>query len=233
MNIYWAVDNSKAIGSLRAEEVETVYKNLFKDKDTSELQYNRCPAFKDYFNNVYGMKSLYTYKLTKEGEQYTSSLYDQEFFDRHIHVHSAKEKVISFHQYTIFITDSPSLEMSVEHPYFEDNKFTKTCYAIPGIVDIGKYYRFLDFAFHIKKEYNTFEIDEGDTQLYLRFHTKEKIRFKQYYMTDRLREYAFMVEHIKEFSSNKTSRPLSYFYKIYKKSNLKNRILKEIKGNLV
>ena len=54
MNIYWAVDNSKAIGSLRAEEVETVYKNLFKDKDTSELQYNRCPAFKDYFNNVYG-----------------------------------------------------------------------------------------------------------------------------------------------------------------------------------
>ena len=115
----------------------------------------------------------------------------------------------------------------------QDNKFTATCYVVPGILDIGKYYRFLDFAFHIKKEYNTFEIDEGDTQLYLRFHTKEKIRFKQYYMTDRLREYAFMVEHIKEFSSNKTSRPLSYFYKIYKKSNLKNRILKEIKGNLV
>ena len=92
---------------------------------------------------------------------------------------------------------------------------------------------FYQFLRDIKKEYNTFEIDEGDVQLYLRFHTKEKIKFKQYYMTDRLREYAFMVEHIKETTANKALRPLSYFYGIYKKSNLKNRTLKEIDENLV
>ena len=45
--------------------------------------------------------------------------------------------------------------------------------------------------------------------------------------------YVGLLEHIKEFSANRAPRPLSYFYKIYKKSNLKNRILKEIKDNLV
>ena len=233
MNVYWSVDNKRVFGSLRAEEPILIYKNLFKNRNSSELQYNRCPAFKDYFNNVYGMKSLYSYKLIQEGTQFKSPLYGQDFFDTNVRIFSTEEKLISLHPHTIFVTDSPSLEMSIEHPYFEDNKFTKTCYTIPGTVDIGKYYRFIDFDFHIKKEYNTFEIDEGDTQLYLRFHTKEKIQFKQYYMTDRLREYSFMVEHIKERSASKALRPLSYFYKIYKNSNLKKRILKEIKENLV
>jgi hypothetical protein len=233
MNVYWSIDNKRVKGSLRAEKIEPVYKNLFKNRNASELQYTRCPAFKDYFNNVYALKALYTYKLVNNGEQILSPLYDQDFFDSNIRIFSVEEQLISLHPHTIFVTDSPSLEMSVEHPHFEDNKFTKTCYAIPGIVDIGKYYRFLDFAFHIKKEHNTFEIDEGDTQLYLRFHTKETIKFKQYYMTDRLREYAFMVEHIKEHIVSKALRPLSYFYAIFKKSNLKKRILEEIKRNLV
>ena len=113
-------------------------------------------------NNVYGMKSLYSYKLIQEGTQFKSPLYGQDFFDTNVRIFSTEEKLISLHPHTIFVTDSPSLEMSIEHPYFEDNKFTKTCYTIPGTVDIGKYYRFIDFAFHIKKEYNTFEIDEGD-----------------------------------------------------------------------
>ena len=233
MNIYWTIDNKRVHGSLRVEKPVEIYKHLFQDKSSSQLDYTRCPAFKDYFNNVYGLKSLYSYKLKKQGAQFSSPLYGQEFFDSNVRIHSAEEKLVSLHPHIIFFTDSPSLEMSVEHPSFEDNKFTKTCYAVPGIVDIGKYYRFMDFAFHIKKEYNTFEIDEGDVQLYLRFYTKEKIKFKQYYMTDRLREYAFMVEHIKETTASKVLRPLSYFYGIYKKSNLKDRTLKEIKENLV
>ena len=105
-----------------------------------------------------------------------------------------EEKLISFYPYVSFVTDSPSLELSIEHPYFEDNKFTSTCYVIPGILDIGKYYRHLDFAFHIKKDHKTFAVDEGEVLFYLRFHTKEKIKFKQYYMTDRLREYQNMIK---------------------------------------
>ena len=51
-------------------------------------------------------------------------------------------------------------------------------------------------------------------------------------MTDKLREYQHMITDIKEFSVS-APRPISFFYEIYKKSNLKNKILKEIKENLV
>ena len=51
-------------------------------------------------------------------------------------------------------------------------------------------------------------------------------------MTDRLREYQNMITDIKQYSKS-VSRPISFFYELYKKSNLKNKILKEIRENLV
>ena len=82
------------------------------------------------------------------------------------------------------------------------------------------------------KSHNRVEFDEGDTIYYLRFHTDEKVNFKQYFITDRLREYRDMVDDIRMFSVAH-NRPLSFFYDIYKRSNLKKRILQEIKDNLV
>ena len=104
MNIYWTVDHSKVIGSLRAKEIEPIYKNLFKNRDISKLGYNKCPSFKNYFNNVYGWKSIYTYEMREENGKYKTDLYDQKFFDRHISVRSVEEKLISFYQYLNFLS---------------------------------------------------------------------------------------------------------------------------------
>ena len=230
MNVYWTVDHRRAIGALRVQTPELVLKN----KPVSEVGYNVCPAFRDYFHNVYGWKSLHTHSLEKsvDGRGYTSDIHNQEFFDNNIQIRSVAEQLISITQMTSFVTDSPSLKMSIEHPYFEDNKFTSSCYLIPGIMDIGKYYRRLDCAFYIKEGHNKCAFDEGDTIYYLRFHTPEKIHFKQYFMNDKLREYHDMVEEIKEFSTS-SPRPLSFFYGISKKYKLKSKVLKEIKENLV
>lgn len=233
MNVFWSIDHRKAIGSLRVQTPELVLKN----KPVSAVGYNVCPAFRDYFHNVYGWKSVYTYSLEKRVdvrgiEVYASDMHNQEFFDNNVHIRSIEEQILSIIQMTSFITDSPSLKMSIEHPYFEDNKFTSSCYVIPGVMDIGKYYRRLDFAFHIKEGHSKCAFDEGDIIYYLRFHTPEKIHFKQYFMTDKLREYHDMVEELKVYSIS-TPRPLSFFYDIAKKYKLKSRILKEIKENLV
>tara|TARA_R110000824_G_scaffold238121_2_gene426864 strand:+ start:318 stop:998 length:681 start_codon:yes stop_codon:yes gene_type:complete len=226
MDIYWSLDHRQAIGALRVGEIEPVLKN----KPVAE--YRKCPAFRDYFHNVYGWKSLYTYSLRRDGDSFKSDLYDQDFFDRFFWIRSVDDQLLSFQQGVSFITDSSSLKLSIEHPYFEDSKFTSSCYTIPGTLDIGRYYRRLDFAFHIKKDHDTFAVDEGDILFYLRFHTEEKINFKQYYMTDKLREYQAMITDVKWFVVPPT-RPLKYFYQLYEKSNLRTRILKEIKRNLV
>ena len=233
MNVYWSIDHKGIIGALRVHTPELVLRN----KPVSEVGYNVCPAFRDYFHNVYGWKSVHSHSLEKganpEGvEGYISNLHTQEFFDNNIFIRSLDEQLISIKQMTSFVTDSPSLKLSVEHPYFEDNEFTSSCYVIPGTMDIGKYYRRLDFAFRIKEDHCRVAFDEGTIVYYLRFHTSEKINLKQYYMSDRLREYQDVVDEIKMFSTF-SPRPLSFFYDIYKKYNLKSKIMKEIKENLI
>ena len=225
MDVYWSIDHKLWRGALNVQTPELVLKN----KPISETRYNTCPAFKDYFHNVYGWKAMYAYSLEKSGHEYISN---GSILDRHVNVRSVDEQVISIFQAVSFVTDSPSLQMSMENPYFEDNKFTSSCYIIPGTLDIGKYYRCVDLAFRIKENHSWAAFDEGDIIYYLRFHTPEKINFKQYFMSDKLREYDNMIKEIRLFFPS-SPRPLSFFYDKYKKFNLKSKVMKEIKENLI
>jgi hypothetical protein len=230
MNVYWTIDHHRIVGALNAQTPELV----LKDKLMSEASYNVCPAFRDYFHNVYGWKAIDAFSLEKsvDGHEYVPDARNQESTNRTITVRSGDEQVISLSQSISFVTDSPSLKMSQENPYFEDNKFTSSCYVIPGTLDIGKYYRFLDFAFRIKENHRLAAFDAGDIIFYLRFHAPEKINFKRYFMSDKLREYNLMIQDISS-TFTPSPRPLSFFYAKYKQFNLKSKIMKEIKANLV
>ena len=228
MDVYWTLDHTRMVGVLNAQVPELALKN----KPISETGYHICPAFRDYFHNVYGWKAMYDYSLEKsvDGNEYLYNARNQDIWEYYIR--SVDEQVITIYQAISFVTDSPSLKVSQEHPYFEDNKFTSSCYVIPGTIDIGKYYRCLDFAFRIKENHSRAAFDAGDIIYYLRFHTPEKINFKQYFMSDKLREYDIMIQEIKA-SVASSPRPLSFFYDKYKKFNLKSKVMKEIKKNLI
>jgi hypothetical protein len=228
MDVYWTLDHKRMMGVLNVQEPELVLKN----KPVSETGYNLCPAFRDYFHNVYGWKALYPYSLEKsvDGNEYIPNTDKQNSWESY--VRSVDEQLISLYQAIYFVTDSPSLKMSQENPSFEDNKFTSSCYMIPGTLDIGKYYRGLDLAFRIKENHSRAAFDAGDIIYYLRFHTTEKINFKQYFMSDKLREYNMMISEIKSKYAL-SPRPLSFFYERFKRFNLKSKIMKEIKENLI
>tara|TARA_Y100000310_G_scaffold340512_1_gene436550 strand:- start:1255 stop:1974 length:720 start_codon:yes stop_codon:yes gene_type:complete len=239
MDVYWTIDHKIIINALSAQTPELVLKN----KPRSETGYNSCPAFIDYFHNVYGWKAMYAYSLetSVDGHEHITDSYNCGCnWDSDVHnqraaitnVRSVDEQLINIVLAVSFVTDSPSLQMSMENPYFEDNKFTSSCYVIPGTMDIGKYYRGLDLDFRIKENHNRAAFDEGDIIYYLRFHTPEKINFKQYFMSDKLREYGIMIGEMKS-SFSSSPRPLSFFYDKYKKFNLQSKIMKEIKENLI
>jgi hypothetical protein len=238
MNVYWTVDHYKILGALNIQAPELAIKN----QPISETGYNVCPAFNDYFHNVYGWKAIDAFSMEKsvDGNEYISKRriplsqgVSQELMDRNIMVRSVEEQVISLFQQTVsFVTDSPSLKMSLENPSFEDNEFTSSCYVIPATIDIGKYYRFLELAFRIKKNHSQAAFDAGDIICYFKFHTPDKINFKQYFMSEKLREYDLMIQDIKS-TFTPSPRPLSFFYEKYKKFNLKSKIMKEIKENLI
>jgi hypothetical protein len=114
-----------------------------------------------------------------------------------------------------------------ESPHLEDNNVSERCLVIPGQYDIGKWFRSTDMAFHLKKNYDQFKIEKDEVMFYVRFHTKEKINFKQFRFTETLSDYVKDGFKLNFFRSMKF---LPAYYAAFKNKKL---ILKEINENLI
>jgi hypothetical protein len=232
INVYWACTEKEWIKAEQPEKVlDRFYKLGFGDKEfSSPAAINYCPVFNQTLNNVFAIKSIYDYSFKIEDGNVNTRMYDQEFFEQHLLVRQLEKKFFSFYVKYIFFTDEDSLEITAyEYPVFEQNEITKRCMIFPGKFDIGKWFRNTEFAFALKDEFNEFVVNNEDVLYYLRFHTKEKINFKQFKMTDSLSKIMIDNNKINNFSL-KPKRNINDFYNKFKG---KAYILNEIKQNLV
>jgi len=227
INVYWScVENEW----LRAEQPVSVYETLMKKNEFSETKISMCPAFTLDTKNLFGIKSIYSYNFSLNTTEISSNLYDQSFFDRHVLVRSMKERTFSFLQYYTFFTDSDSLMMSANvQPYLETNNVVNDrCVCFPGSFDIGKWYRNVEFSFHLKNQFNDFVINEGEIYSYIKFHTREKINFIQHRHTPVLASHLASVIAAKDYKTS--TRNLLSYYKMFKHKKI---ILKEIEQNIL
>jgi hypothetical protein len=221
---------------MRATQPEPVSKRFYKNKKitskdkSSPNALNYCPVFNERINNLYAIKSIYEYSFNIENGLCVSSMYDQNFFNNHINVRSVEDKFFSFINKYIFFTDEKSLEVGAyEYPVFEENDITKKCMMIPGKYDIGKWFRPLEFPFILKNEFNDFSVKREDVLYYLKFYTDENIIFKQFLPTYNINNFWKSATDMTTYD-NKRFGSIDNFYKMFK---LKDKILKEIKDNLV
>ena len=229
ITIYWSFNDQSW---LRAEAPEPIYKNFVQDRKNKEHLLILCPAVKDYMRNTFSLKSIFSYdfKIDPIQEKIVTDFYDQGFFENHVKVRSLEDKLFSFMQRFCFYTEEKSLLMSGGiFPFLEDNDITKRCTLIPGTFDIGKWFRQIEFAFYLKDEYDEFKIKEGDIYQYIKFHTDEKIIFKQFKVTPKLQDLIYDIDWAKDFRVPKL-RSLEEYYSMMKH---KKMITKEIKNNLV
>jgi hypothetical protein len=232
ITVYWANIEKEW---LLAQEPEPVNKNFYnKHKSLSIKNPNqaisKCPAFNNKLNNLYAVKSIYDYEFSIESDgRVTSKLRDQQFFDEHVVIRSIEEKMFSFYQRNIFFTDKESLLTTFyEFPVYENNNITKRCQPVSGTFDIGKWFRPTEFAFFLNKEQNTFIIEKNEIYMYIKFHTEQKIKFKQFRTNEKINSY---IED--GFILNNKYIGLSSLENYYKHFRHKKLIIKEIKENLL
>lgn len=224
INVYWACLEDEW---LRFDSPEPL-SNAIKNNPTFFKPVQFCPAFNDSLKNVFALRSMYDYEFEIVDSKVTSSCYDQPFFDRHVFIRSIEEKCFSFLQYTIFFTDSPSLEMELLPPYLEDNNIAERCNVFSGKYDIGKWYRNLEFSFQLKSKHTSFKVNEGEIYSYVKFNTKEKINFIQFMPNQNIRPFLSACIQSKE---NKTTfKKLQYYYD---KLKFKKLLLQEIRKNVI
>jgi hypothetical protein len=231
IKVYWACNEYEWMRASKPDPVSKKYYSKFKSNDGSQLaSINRCPAFNDYLTNLYELKSIYDYEFYIEDNLVKSNMYSEKFFDDHVVIRDINQKWFSFSQQYIFFTEEPSLLMTVyEFPNFENNNITENCHTIPGQFDIGKWFRNTEFPFFLKKDCNRFKIKENEVYSYIRFHTDEPIEFVQFIATDKINEF---LNDARNLNINQKRKILSMQY-IYSKFNHKDKILSEIKSNII
>jgi|TARA_R110000823_G_scaffold299270_1_gene419982 hypothetical protein len=228
--IYWSYCDTAL--QVRANAPIPIMSSYFKDQDIIEngLEYIRCPAFKDYFHNTFGIQSLFDYDINFD-DYVHSTKYDQEFFEKMVNVRNEKSKFASFNQQYIFIAETDSLKMECLPSMLENNSFNKTAILIPAVLDIGQYVRSIECAFHCRT--NTMQIKEKDIYSYVKFKTDDKIEFQRFLWTDSISQTIFdTVNGIKAYRK-KTFKPLNWYYKKQQALKTKKRALKLIKENLL
>jgi hypothetical protein len=159
-------------------------------------------------------------------------MYDQEFFNKNLKVRNLSTGLFSYvSPNPLFISEGNDLDVSLEFPYFHDNDISRNLYVIPGTYNIGKHFpRTLELAAKFKRPCSV-QINEGDALYYVRFHTREKIIFKKFILTNELKFLLHDNLSIKGYIKN--IKTLQWWYDLASRHNYKKHILREIKKTLL
>jgi len=228
INVYWACFENEWLRATEPIEIKKMHLHTEEFKETGAI---RCPATHEFLHNYYGLKSIYSYDIHVDGDRVWSDQYDQKFFDDHVLIRSKtlKTKCLSFITRFIYFTNEESLPMSMEQPFLEDNDINDNCIMFPGQFDIAKWFRPTDFAFKLKRKSNHFSIRENDIFCYIKFHTKDEIKFTQFRINKELFDFASDTTNV---SKNQLNRYHSLESR-YKSFSTKKLILKEIEKNIL
>jgi len=226
VTVYWSYDTKYQI---RAEEPVPMIKNYFKGKEATNYQYMHCPSFHEQYKNTFCLKSLFDYRIKFQKNDVSSDMHDQKFYEEFLQLRDLKSKLASFHMSYVFIADTKDLEMEYLPSMMENNSFNNSAILVTGKMNIGKYVRPLDCAFHARE--NRVEIKEGDIYAYVKFNTNKKIKFKRFYNSEKI-ENAITGQRISDYRT-RNFKPLDWFYKKQQAIKVKERTIKLIKENLV
>jgi len=217
------------------EEPVNILKKHFNRKNVKDSWPNTfvaCPAVKDFYHNIYGIPSLYDYHIKVTDKETTSKVRTQEFFNSNIRVTNQEERIIQFYGKIYFYTDVKSLPITVNYPPFLESTIQHANY-ISGDFDLGKYPRQAQIAMRFIND-TDWNIAKGDILYYVKFHTKEKIKFIPFApVPEIVHLFDYGAERYKNYFLRKNPIPfLQPYYDAVKRAGIKKLLAKKIKENL-
>jgi hypothetical protein len=126
--------------------------------------------------------------------------------------------------------DQP-LEASFTAPYFHKTEYMNYGSVIPGNFDIGQWFRPYNFELQMWENSGELNIKKDEPLFYVEFLTDKKIILKEFVFTPLLNTY--MQSCVNSTSVFGLGQSLQDRYNRFKSSRLKEKIIAEIKKNLV
>jgi hypothetical protein len=209
-------------------EPEKVFNDLKKQKNDINKMNNffDCPAFVESTKNLYLINSpseinvdLRNAKQMKENEHLI--LYKEPSINNSFTV-TQRNSWIFFSDKQVKLRSLPT--------YMHQSPLNNTGYYVSGSFDISSWFRPFEFAFQMFPNQYHYSIKEGDPLLYIDFLSDEKIKLEKFWMSDELNRLSTSCVRLKYYRKEKS---LMKLYDIFHMSKIKNKILTEIKNNLL
>jgi hypothetical protein len=214
------------------QEPVSILKKHWSDKNKEEWAYDfkSCPSVKNFYHNMYGIPALRDYHLNISKTQTYSKLLNQAYYDREVKVTNQDKRSIQYGKIFLF-TEQKNLLVTVSYPPFLEKTIQHANY-ITGQLDVGKYPRAMQASIQFLHD-TDWNIRKDDLLWYIKFHTKEKIKFIPFRLTEKMMILYAHAPRIKTIQDRK--RPFTSlipFYTAIKNAGIKKLLLKEIKQNL-
>lgn len=194
----------------------------------------RCPAVHAVSHNVFVLRSPIDISFTISDDAITTKDYNQNIFNQLFAVRDIKAGFLSLTMMESFFFTEEDCNMIVSGAYLANNDAARYLSVIPGMFNIAKWFRNIDFAFFVRDKNKEVQIKTGDPLIYLRFDCKDPIVFKKFYCTNTISEISRTVIGQKVFQADKSiTRYLPTIYSLFNKSKIKTKLLNEIKNNLM
>ena len=242
ITVYWANDYDLIDDSSRDDLdwtllfplPKTLLHMVGENSSSSNSSYLACPAFYNKYKKVYvfsvGMDASYRYDYTEGKMEFEATSYRWIPFDNRHKPTMNSLPLVNLATGWFFFADEP-LDAYFTPPIFHKPEYFKYGTIMPGEYNIGNWFRRYNSEFQMWDNKGIFEIKENEPLFYVEFKTDRPIILKRFNMNKQLDKIA----RGDVFSSNlfgKGQTLLSRYIK-FNNSGLRDKILKEIKNNLI
>jgi hypothetical protein len=237
LKVYWSPAFDKDIEDFTflINNPETVFNSLLKlkNKNNSDETIFACPAF----SNVYKKVLTFSNSLSCEYE-YDFSNGKQEIrknTEMAIPIKSPRPFVYTYGPNfmlplsTIFFAEEP-LMARLTPPYLHNSEFLKYGTIMSGEYDIGKWFRPFSFELQVWKDKGIIRFKENDALMYIEFFTDRPVELIRYNMSTELVNFMKNVSLSRRVLGRSS---LAKKYERFKNIGMRERILTEIKKNLI
>jgi len=213
-------------------EPEKLTKNI--PEYVKKSGYIHCSALLPSMKNIYVLKAPISLNLSINLKD---SILESEDLNKAKNVLnmndlSNESRVIQFNFGYIFFSEN-SIMLEQSHPFLHINNFTNLGNHVYGEYDISKWFRPLGAGFVLKDDgVVNVNIKRGEIYSYIKFKTDNDVELVRFEMSDKLHKYKTSCIRFKQHNTP-AHATLRSSYEAFLYHNMKKRILKEIKRQII
>jgi hypothetical protein len=224
--VYWGVFSDYAKNSLFDLEPKSLIKDLAESqKNFKDYNYVACPAIRDKHKNTFVTYFPYDLKVEFTDTQCLTNRPNEIVLRDGLYKDSYS---FNFEIERIFYCEESQL-METSPAFLHNTSYSNSGHAPSGSFDIGKWFRQSSPNFQLWPGVTSFKAMANEPHMYFNFPDKNNIILKKFYVSDKLKEFAFANISMKNYIPKQN---LNSLYSRFIKSNQKSIILNEINKNL-